>query len=1485
MADLERVGTQVVAEGMGAYIAQMGQGTRALGAFDQQNDVAGQSVAAFGQQVQRVKLDTLTQQIGLQQDRLGKLNGQYQTTVEKYGIFSQQAEKQRGAIDRLNISLQSNQQRATLLSQAIAKQAEATQQAVPATDKLRGNSDKLADSTQKQGQAAQASTGPTQRLGATFEGVGRFADVSAGRIDAWREVSTGAFRYVGELAVRAGMEIAQGLGRGLAYVIDTGATFEVTMSGVAAVLQPTGDQLANLSDKALQLGADTSFSAQQAGEAIEMLAKNGLDYDAIINGAADATIALAAATGAKLPEAADIATDVMANFRDVANDMGAAIDGITGVTVASKFGIDDYRLALAQAGGVAGALGIEFDDFNTTIAVTSSRFASGSDAGTSFKTFIQRLTPDTKPATAAMSELGIITAEAGNRFYDAQGNLKDMRDIAQILQEATAGLSEEQKNQALSTIFGTDAMRTAIGVAEAGAEGFDKVATSIEKVSAADQAATRLDNFKGSVEQFKGSLETLSIVISQDILPQFRPFVDLGTQGLNVLIALARGTDDASLQFSNLVTAIDGVIPGFSAFYNEASIVVSSLVDFATQAYNYGVGLAEQYGAGIMAGISWVIDAVYEIGNSIASLLQLNSPPKIVPDLDSYGTGAAQLYLDSWGAADYSVFSTIGNTISQELRSIYGLAGDALPKEGLIPQILGTRSAVADAIEQLRSTGEIGAEAYQRIRDAAGPAGENIAHILELTVESTQAAEDYADAQEKVNEITAEYNAQLDELAGKREAVNETFENSATQAALDANKQAQKQLDREQDRAKLLETIADGSKSEAERREAQLKIEQIALEERRDTEKVARDEAIKGIDAEVDAVQVAKDAAITAAQEELKAAEARKQEADAAMKAAQERIAFDRETRDLQKEQLDLLKQMAQEAEKAAKAAAKSAKAEGKKAGAGKKAGGGGAKAKPGGAGRVRPGKPDADDEQEVPKEKSAWEKAQDEARKRTDQAKKFLETPVENAAIDPSLAAAESAAQAMDNVGKSALSLQSVMPLLVGIGTAVASVVVPAMYSAAVAFGVAAAPLVAIGLAGAALYVAWSSNFLGIRDVVADVWNGISTIFGSFTSTFSTAREDGQSFWDSFKLAASTAYDTFMGALPGILESVNGLFRDIVDTALTRLPEWGAALVGFGVAAVTWVSDKLPALIDVLGQYYNSMVNWVLDSIPGWASNLATFGGKAISWVLDALPGLGTNLGTFAGKLLGWVVQTTGEAVPKLAEMGVKFVSWVVTDVLPELPGALYKIGMGIYGFIEELEKEVRPKIRAISDRFLNWVQEDVIPYIGGKLDAFKQSIFEWVIGNTVAIGSYFLDVGASIVSGIITGIQNAASQLFDSLRNLANDALEAAKQAISSNSPSKLFADQVGYNIGSGIALGINQSIPLIERSLVASVAVPDRMVSPPMIGRASGGTTIINNSNSVPMNFANQPMTGPQLQRVITATLNNIARSSTNRGRMRG
>lgn len=296
------------------------------------------------------------------------------------------------------------------------------------------------------------------------------------------------------------------LGAGAA-IAKTAGDFETAMNQLQVNAGASAKQLAAMREEALKIGSDTSKSASEAADAMNMLAKNGMDAANILNGGARAAVILAEATGSQLDPAAAAITDTFNQFGMTAKDLPTIINRITGAVNESKFDFDDFQLAMGQAGAVASASGLDFNEFTAALAGTSSMFASGSDAGTSLKVFLQRLAPETKKAANAIDDLGL-------SFYDAQGNIRPLREIAEQLKRSLSGLSEEDRNARLKAIFGTDAMRTAIGLMKLGAQGIDEINAKVGNTVATDQAAARMKGFNGELEKLKGALETLAIRIA-----------------------------------------------------------------------------------------------------------------------------------------------------------------------------------------------------------------------------------------------------------------------------------------------------------------------------------------------------------------------------------------------------------------------------------------------------------------------------------------------------------------------------------------------------------------------------------------------------------------------------------------------------------------------------------------------------------------------------------------------------------------------------------------------------------------------------------------------------------------------------------------------------------------------------------------------------------------------------------------------------------
>jgi TP901 family phage tail tape measure protein len=395
------------------------------------------------------------------------------------------------------------------------------------------------------------------------------AQADLGKLGKAGHNSADALNQAALVTAGAGAVIAGGLGLAAKTAID----FEKQISQIGAVSGASEAQLETLRKKALQLGVDTSFSASQAALAMEELVKAGLSVDDVMNGAADATVALAAAGGVDLPEAATIASNAMNQFNLNAKDLPKVADLIAGAANSSAIDVRDFGFSLSQVGAVAHLAGQSLEDTAVAIALMGNAGIKGSDAGTSLKTFLSNLIPTTDRAATAMEKLGIVTKNGSNQFLDAKGNFKGMSEIAGILHKSMTGLSEAEQQVALETIFGSDAIRAAAIIAKNGSTGFDKMATSMGSVTAEAVAAKRLDNTAGTIDALKGSAETAAIAIGTVLLPAIR-------QMAKWLTGLANWFNGLSKSTQSVVATILAVAAGILLFVGVVVKIVQMIKIF-----------------------------------------------------------------------------------------------------------------------------------------------------------------------------------------------------------------------------------------------------------------------------------------------------------------------------------------------------------------------------------------------------------------------------------------------------------------------------------------------------------------------------------------------------------------------------------------------------------------------------------------------------------------------------------------------------------------------------------------------------------------------------------------------------------------------------------------------------------------------------------------------------------------------------------------
>lgn len=353
-----------------------------------------------------------------------------------------------------------------------------------------------------------------------------------------------------------------------AVSVNVANDFESAMSQAAGALNMPMSQMGELRDLAIKTGQDTIFSAKEAGQAITELAKGGLSEADIKAGALKATMDLAASSGMDLGNAANVTVQAMGAFGLSAEKSAVAANALAGAAAASSTDVEPLTQGLSQVSAQAYNAGWSIQETTAVLGKFADAGIVGSDAGTSLKVMLQRLAaPTSDKAAMKIENLGIKTR-------DANGHLLGASEMAQELQDKLGGLSEAERDSALQTIFGSDAMRAATVMMNSGSEGL----ASYIKATNDQEAAQRLANSQmgegeKAIEEMKGSLETAAITIGSKLAPVITKVVKFITDLVNKFSALPSGVQTAIV----VIGAIIAVLGPLLIIIGQMAIGISAL--------------------------------------------------------------------------------------------------------------------------------------------------------------------------------------------------------------------------------------------------------------------------------------------------------------------------------------------------------------------------------------------------------------------------------------------------------------------------------------------------------------------------------------------------------------------------------------------------------------------------------------------------------------------------------------------------------------------------------------------------------------------------------------------------------------------------------------------------------------------------------------------------------------------------------------------
>jgi len=336
------------------------------------------------------------------------------------------------------------------------------------------------------------------------------------------------------------------------------ADFDRQMSVVDSATHETTENMAKLRQAAIDAGADTAFSAVEAGKGIEELAKAGVSTKDILGGGLTGALSLAAAGSLDVGKAAEIAASALVQFKLSGDKVPHVADLLAAGAGKAQGSVEDLGMALNQSGLVAASTGLTIEETTGGLAAFASAGLVGSDAGTSFKTMLMSLNPNSKQAAELMEQLGI-------KAYDQQGKFIGLSEYAGVLQDKLKGLSDEQRNAAMKTIFGSDAVRAANILYEQGADGINKWEAAVNDAGyAADTAARMQNNLAGDLEKLGGSFDTV--------------LIQSGSGANEVLRGLVQNLNEVVNAVGQVPAPVLGAATGIAALVGGAALAAGAFI-------------------------------------------------------------------------------------------------------------------------------------------------------------------------------------------------------------------------------------------------------------------------------------------------------------------------------------------------------------------------------------------------------------------------------------------------------------------------------------------------------------------------------------------------------------------------------------------------------------------------------------------------------------------------------------------------------------------------------------------------------------------------------------------------------------------------------------------------------------------------------------------------------------------------------------------
>lgn len=533
--------------------------------------------------------------------------------------------------------------------------------------------------------------------------------------------------------------------------IKVGNEFQAQMSRVQAIAGATGGELDKMKAQAIELGAKTAFSAKEAAQGMENLASAGFQVNEIMD-AMPGVLDLAAVSGGDVAASSEAMASSLRAFGLEAGQAGHVADVFARAAADTNAETVDMAEAMKYVAPVAHSMGLSLEETAASIGIMADAGIKGSQAGTTLRGALSRIAKPTKAMVKSMDQLGV-------SFYDANGKMIPLREQIAQLKTATAGLTQEERNRHLVTLYGQNSLSGMLALLDAGPEKLDKMTNALinSDGAAREMAETMQDNLASKIEQMGGAFESAAIVIQQILEPALTKVVGGITKLIEAFLNMSPVGQKMVVIFAGMVAALGPLLliagtvmttmvklriamqflgPAFMGTMGTIALVVAAfyalvavfmiaytkserfrnLIDSLAPAIKKGLGIAVEWAAEKLKVLwEWLQKAtekVKEFGSAISS--------KVANTLQQFGINLGQAG-SSIGSFISSGLERLGGAFGK-VGGVMSIAASVLTKVGLaffgITGPLGlVISLVVSFLTAWARTGELNADGITQVFD------------------------------------------------------------------------------------------------------------------------------------------------------------------------------------------------------------------------------------------------------------------------------------------------------------------------------------------------------------------------------------------------------------------------------------------------------------------------------------------------------------------------------------------------------------------------------------------------------------------------------------------------------------------------------------------------------------------------------------------------------------------------------------------------